>query len=177
MFLPPPPFALRKMTLADLDGALAIDRLSFPTPAKRAMYIHELTGNPLAHYQVLARMGGRTDSIIGYAGYWVLADEQHISAVAVHPDWRRQGWGELLLLHMLLQAYEHPVNLSTLEVRRRNLAAQSLYGKYRFEVAGERKGYYKDTGDDAILMTAAPLDAPYFQFLQTQWDGLAGRLR
>ncbi|MFQ5422188.1 MAG: ribosomal protein S18-alanine N-acetyltransferase, partial [Anaerolineae bacterium] len=165
MFLPPP-FALRKMSLADLDGVLAVDRRSFPTPAKRAMFVHELNQNPLAHYQVLTRMESIADRVIGFSGYWLIGDEQHISTIAVHPDWRRRGWGKLLLLNMLLLAFKQPITLSTLEVRRSNTTAQALYGKYRFAVVGERKGYYKDTGDDAILMTAAPLDAPYFQFLQ-----------
>ena len=38
-------------------------------------------------------------------------------------------------------------------MRRGNETAQALYRKYRFEDVGLRKRYYRDTGEDALLMT------------------------
>lgn len=71
---------------------------------------------------------------------------------------------------MLFMAYEHPACLVTLEVRERNLVAQQLYAKYDFAVVGQRPHYYKDTGEDAILMTLEPLNGRYHQFLIAQKD-------
>jgi ribosomal-protein-alanine N-acetyltransferase len=173
MLTPPSPYTIRLMQLADLESVKEIDRLSFPTPARRGIFEHELEQNKIAHYQVLS-----VDShqIIGFAGYWLMADEVHISTIAVHPDWRGRSLGELLLLNLLQLAYRHPANVATLEVRRSNKTAQRLYHKYQFAVMGERRRYYRDTGEDAIIMTVSALDAPYFQFLEEQRCRLFARL-
>jgi ribosomal-protein-alanine N-acetyltransferase len=45
-----------------------------------------------------------------------------------------------------------------LEVRAGNAGAQALYRKFGYEEAGRRPRYYKDNGEDAILMTLEPLN-------------------
>ncbi|MBI5082433.1 MAG: ribosomal-protein-alanine N-acetyltransferase, partial [Chloroflexi bacterium] len=56
---------------------------------------------------------------------------------------------------------EHALGLNaveaTLEVRAGNKIAQNLYCKFGFEEVGRRKNYYRDNGEDALLMTAKPL--------------------
>ena len=47
-----------------------------------------------------------------------------------------------------------------LEVRASNEAAQDMYRKFGFEISGRRVKYYKDNGEDAILMTLESLDTP-----------------
>ena len=44
------------------------------------------------------------------------------------------------------------VNLIWLEVREDNRAAQGFYRGLGFCEAGRRRGYYRDTGEDAVLM-------------------------
>jgi ribosomal-protein-alanine N-acetyltransferase len=92
--------------------------------------------------------------IVGYGGFWFIIDEAHISTIAVHPDWRGQGVGENLFVAMLEQALDLGAQSVTLEVRVSNAAAQALYHKYEFEQTGRRKRYYRDNGEDALLMTA-----------------------
>jgi [ribosomal protein S18]-alanine N-acetyltransferase len=169
----PEPYELRELSVVDVTAVCAIDRLSFPTPAKENLLLYEITENELAHYQCLTAQ----DVVIGYAGYWLMADEQHISTIATHPDWRRRGLGELLLLNMLSMAYTQPVTMTTLEVRRSNQVAQALYLKYQFEMVGERPRYYRDTNEDAIIMTRAPLNAPYRNWLDAQKNILLPRLK
>ena len=173
MLTPPPPFWLRKMTLDDLSAVQAIDRLSFPTPTRAGLFEHELMQNNIAHYQVL----GMADELVGFAGFWLIADEIHISTIATHPQWRGRGLGELLLLNLLFQAYTLPATMVTLEVRRSNEVAQALYRKYKFEEVGTRPRYYRDTGEDALLMTMASLNAPYHHFLEDREVGLYLRLQ
>lgn len=141
------------MTVADIPAVLSIDRVSFPTPGSEELYRHELAGNPLAHYQVLIENQANGPVIVGYAGYWLIAGEVHISTIAIHPEWRGRGLGERLLINLLLLACATAPLLITLEVRRSNRAARSLYMKYRFEEVGVRRGYYRDTGEDALLLT------------------------
>ena len=177
MLTVPPPYNLRKMQVMDIPAVKEIDRLSFPTPAREGLFEYEITENNLAWYQVLEwQPGGAASRITGFSGYWLLGDEVHISAIAVHPGWRGLGLGELLLLNLLYLAYRHPAGLVTLEVRPGNAVAQNLYRKYRFEVVGERLRYYRDTGEDALIMTLSPLDAPYRAFLDGQQERLLARL-
>ncbi|MCA9972157.1 MAG: ribosomal protein S18-alanine N-acetyltransferase [Anaerolineales bacterium] len=172
MLTPPPPYRLRAMQLADLDQVLAIDRLAFPTPAKAGLYTYELTENPLAAYQVL--LAGAP--LVGYAGFWMLGDEAHVSTIATHPDWRGRGLGELLLLNLLYLAGDRAATLATLEVRRGNHVAQALYAKLAFEIVGERPRYYRDTGDDALILTVALSDAYYAHILAQARAALYARL-
>lgn len=167
------------MFLADLSSVYEVDRLSFPTPARTGLFEHELAQNNMAHYQVLGVGGenGRSPQIIGFTGFWLIADEIHISSIATHPHWRGRGLGELLLLNLLFESYNHPANMVTLEVRRSNSVAQALYLKYQFEEVGSRPRYYRDTGEDALLMTMASLNARYHQFLEAQQAALFQRLR
>ncbi len=177
MLTPPAPYRLYPMQLADIDAVLEIDRLGFPSPTKASLYRYELTENQLAHYQVLtAADAAGEETIIGYAGYWLIADETHVSSIAVTPAWRRRGLGELLLLNLLFMANEQATQLATLEVREGNLAARALYRKYQFDQVGLRKGYYRDTGENAVLMTVAPLDAAYYQTLEQNRAALYFRL-
>jgi len=158
------------MTPDDIPAVMVVDRASFPTPAKEQLFINELTGNTLAHYHVLtlaAADGG--ERVAGFSGYWFIADEIHISTIAVHPAYRGRRWGELLLANLLLDAMALDPILVTLEVRRSNIAAQRLYAKYRFEIVGERRRYYHDTGEDAILMTVTLAGQPdYMAWLKEQ---------
>lgn len=164
-------YRIRPMVEADLDDVIQIDRLAFPTPTKRSLFQFELSENEMACYYVLEEA-----TIIGFSGFWRIGDEVHISTIATHPAWRGQGLGELLLLNMLDACYELPVTMVTLEVRRSNQVAQALYQKYQFVPVGERPRYYRDTNEDAIIMTLAALDAPYRLFLQERERLLRQRL-
>ncbi len=149
----PAPYSLRPMTVDDIPAVLEIDRLSFPSPSNAQLYHNELTDNRLAHYQVLVRRDAAGETLVGHTGFWLIADEVHVSTIAVHPDERGRGRGEWLLLNLLLEACRLAPLLVTLEVRTSNTTAQGLYRKYRFLEVGRRRRYYHDTGEDALLMT------------------------
>lgn len=178
MLQPPAPYTLRAMTLADLPAVLAIERASYPTPRRHSFFVNELVDNPLAHYQVLTRRGpdGR-ETVIGHAGFWLIAGEAHIVTVAVTPDQRGRGLGELLMLNLLSLVCAAAPSLVTLEVRAGNIAAQDLYAKLRFVAAGRRRRYYRDTGEDAVVMQIDLTATPgYCSWLSRQADRLLDRL-
>ncbi len=177
MLQPPPPYRLSPMDGAHIDAVLAIDRQSFPTPASANLLHYEITQNELAQYQILIAEEALEPAIIGHAGYWMMADEAHISTIAVTPAWRGRGLGELLLINILFMANDQAAQMATLEVRQSNEVALALYSKYRFERVGVRRGYYRDTGENAVLMTVSPLDATYYQFLRGRQRALYARLR
>ena len=80
-------------------------------------------------------------------------ERAHVNNVAVHPDWRGHGYGRLLMRELMRMAYRAlEIIRMTLEVRVSNEAALALYRSMGFDVAGRRKGYYEDTGEDAYIM-------------------------
>jgi [ribosomal protein S18]-alanine N-acetyltransferase len=101
-------------------------------------------------------------SIVGYAGIWVMTDEAHVTTIATHPDVRGRGVGELLLLALIHRGIEVGARWMTLEVRKSNDVAQSLYRKYTFKEMGVRRRYYSDNGEDALVMWTDALDTDTF---------------
>ncbi|MDQ6695250.1 MAG: ribosomal protein S18-alanine N-acetyltransferase [Chloroflexota bacterium] len=98
--------------------------------------------------------------IVGYAGLWLMVDEGHVTTIGVHPSQRGHGAGELLFLGLFDIAREMKAHRVTLEVRVTNTGAQALYKKYGMEIAGLRKRYYSDNGEDAYIMWSELLTSP-----------------
>src|SRR6266478_4595778 len=96
------PIVIEDMTVDDIDGVQEVERASFPVPWPANAFRHELTQNKNARYLV-ARSG---DVIVGYAGLWLMVDEAHITTFAMHPDYRRQGLGELMLASLIDISYD-----------------------------------------------------------------------
>jgi ribosomal-protein-alanine N-acetyltransferase len=190
---------LRRMLLSDIDSVLELDHLSFPTPWPARTYRWEITNNDRSTMLVVQQgeMPGPSDNgsglgswlkqrlagtraaapLLGFAGMWHVAGEAHVSTIGIHPDWRGHKLGELLFWSMVRQAIKRGADQITLEVRASNQVAQSLYHKYGLEVAGRRKGYYRDNGEDAYMMSLHRLDAAYRERVVAYGRELARTLR
>lgn len=148
-------FLVRPMQPEDIPAVMGIDRESFPNPWPENTYRYELFENRTSHLLVI--QSRENSQVVGVGGYWLVVDELHISTFAIRPDWRGRGVGSVLLDGLLRQAAGLGAASAMLEVRSGNLFAQSLYRKFGFQIVGRRKGYYKDNGEDALLMTAEKL--------------------
>ncbi|WEV60932.1 ribosomal protein S18-alanine N-acetyltransferase [Streptococcaceae bacterium ESL0729] len=87
------------------------------------------------------------DRLIGFLAATELMGEIEITNIAIHPDFQGQGLSSKLLEKLL--DFEASFFL---EVRKSNYVAQNLYKKFNFEPFHERKNYYKNPTEDAILM-------------------------
>ena len=92
-----------------------------------------------------------------------MVDEAHVTTIGVAPEHRGKHIGEMLFLALVDIALEMRANWLTLEVRVSNTVAQNLYRKYGMQIAGTRKRYYSDNGEDAYIMWSEPLSSPAFQ--------------
>lgn len=135
------------MKKEDIDTILDISSLSFSTSWSKDSYLQELT-NPVARYLV-AKIDNK---IVGFVGTWIVLDESHITNIAVHPNYRKQGIASSLLREFLNYCSSQGCIAYTLEVRSGNKAARVLYEKHNFKQEGVRKGYYEDNKEDAIIM-------------------------
>jgi ribosomal-protein-alanine N-acetyltransferase len=158
------------MTLDDVPSVVAIEKRSFPLPWSENSFRSDLTTNSAAHLLVAEQKNGAGRRIAGYAAYWLVVDEAHLSTLAVDPELRRQGIGERILRDAMLHAARNGADMMTLEVRVSNEAARRLYEKLGFRVVGRRPRYYKDNLEDAILMTSERLP----EVVRTNGRGHAG---
>ena len=145
-----PSLSIERMRSADLSDVLAIERASFSMPWSRGAFLYEMEQNQVARCWV-GRDNGR---VVGYICLWEVADELHITNVAVHPEARRHGIGRLLLESVFERARAGAARIVLLEVRPSNAEALGLYESFGFRVVGRRQGYYYDTGEDALVMEA-----------------------
>jgi ribosomal-protein-alanine N-acetyltransferase len=145
---------IRRMTLEDIPAVHNIDILSFSLPWPERSFRFELTENPVSRGWV-AEVEERIAAMLVL---WFIVDEAHIATIAVHPDFRRRGIGEQILLYSLKKVQDEGARRAFLEVRAGNVAAQAMYKKYGFEVTGVRPRYYKDNNEDALLMDLEKFD-------------------
>ena len=96
-----------------------------------------------------SKVGG---NVVGYAGAWIVADECHVTTIAVAPELRKQGLGRKLMVELLTRSREKGATCSTLEVRASNTPAIKMYEGLGFVSAGVRKAYYPNNREDAVIM-------------------------
>ena len=82
--------------------------------------------------------------LIAMACGWIVLDEIQITAIAVHPLFRRKGFGKLILSKLLNLAKEKNAKKATLEVDSKNHKALHLYKSLGFKTYGLRPNYYKE---------------------------------
>lgn len=152
---------LNALKEADLDHVDALEKRCFDSPWPRDAYARELH-NPFSFYKAIrSTEAGKTAGlapILAYGGCHVLGEDAHIMTVAAHPDYRRCGLAEWIMLALLTDAVERAAAAVHLEARESNRAAIGLYEKLGFEQVGLRRNYYPATRtsprEDAILMTS-----------------------
>ena len=127
---------IEPMQLADVDDVLAIERASFSNPWSHQAFVHELRDNRVAHLWVArpptGAAGGAGRRVLGYLCTWLIADELHVTNLAVDPGHRGQGIGRHLLGTLLEFYRRQGATRVTLEVRPNNAEARRLYDTFGF---------------------------------------------
>lgn len=137
------------MVAGDLDGVMAIEEASFPTPWTLGMFSEDLK-RPFSRPFVAE---GPSGEVLGFAVCWNVAGESHLLNIAVRPESRGRGIGEALVRECIRRGARAGSDRIHLEVRFGNEEAQRLYRKCGFEFMGIRRKYYTDTGEDAMLLS------------------------
>jgi ribosomal-protein-alanine N-acetyltransferase len=140
---------IEDMTNGDLDRVVEIEVASSPSPWSRNVFVEELARD-FAHVLVVREAPGAR--ALAFLNFWTVADEIHILNVATDPAHRCQGHASALLSHAVARARRTQARVLTLEVRRSNQAAQSLYRRFGFRAIGVRAAYYADNQEDALVM-------------------------
>ena len=137
---------IREIELSECDDFYYIEKACFSTPWSKADFEYQIT-NPNA--KIIGAFFG--EEAVGYINLQYIAGELTVNNLAVTLRYRGKGMGEKLLSHAL-NLYPD-AECALLEVRKNNIPAQRLYEKHGFVKVGERKNYYSNPTEDAILMT------------------------
>ena len=139
-----------KMDETHVSAIAEIEKLCFSDPWSETSISVELTSR-LSYWLVAVQEG----VLLGYIGSQSVLGESDMMNVAVHPNHRRQGIAEMLILQLMRDLKERGNQNLSLEVRASNAPAITLYEKLGFEVAGRRPNYYRHPKEDALIMKKA----------------------
>lgn len=139
-------FAIRRAELRDVQAIRAIDRQVYPKPWSEKLTVEQIARSKGRHFVA------ESNRVVGHAGMMFVADDAHISTIAVDPNYQRLGIATMLVDTLIECAATSIAGAITLEVRVGNDAAVSLYERLGFVSAGVRPRYYGDTGEDALIM-------------------------
>ncbi len=139
---------LAQMEREHLEAVAELERVCFTQPWSYKSLEEELD-NDTAHFFVALSEG----SVVGYIGVYVVCESCFVTNVAVYPDFRRKGVGRALLKIAIMTADAMGTDFISLEVRKTNYPAISLYQSLGFEEMGLRKNFYRNPTEDALIMT------------------------
>ncbi|MCP4214325.1 MAG: ribosomal protein S18-alanine N-acetyltransferase [bacterium] len=146
---------IRKTRSRDIDDVYGIEQEQFPNPWKKDFLYSELT-HDIARFYVAED----TDNlqIAGYIIFWVIGETVELHDIAVGETYKKQGIGTRLLGFLLETIGNEKVRVEEvfLEVRKSNDAAVAFYEKAGFKKIGERKNYYPNPVEDALLYVLNP---------------------
>ena len=139
---------IKKMTESHIEEIARLEKECFSSPWSENGLKTELDNKFARFYVALSG-----EKIAGYIGSHNVLGEVYITNVAVFPEFRRNGVGKALVDFLVDEMKAENADFVTLEVRKSNMNAISLYEKCGFERVGERKGFYEKPVEDASLMT------------------------
>ena len=144
----PRDLTIRGMIAADIPTLLKIERVSFPVPWSAGMFMIQLDlGDETENLVILSG-----DRIIGYISSWYGYEELHILSIAIAAADRGGEAAAMLLAEAVEKSMEKGCLKAVLEVRVNNCSAIRFYEKHGFTQVGRRKGYYSDSGEDALIL-------------------------
>ena len=140
-----------EMNEQHLEAVQAIEQSSFIAPWSSQLFNQELQLAAALSLIAAIREDGR-EKVIGYFCAWIVEDDCTVLRIACHSQHRRRGIGRILLQQGLTKAGARGARRVSLEVRPSNESALAFYRACGFTIAGVRKGYYPETGEDALVM-------------------------
>lgn len=142
---------VRKATLGDVPEMIRLERACPMAAHWTEQQYRDLLADKAPSPVVLI---APKDDCGGAAGFLIarqLPPEWELENIVVAVECRRSGIGSQLMQAFLAHAKQMDGESVFLEVRESNTAAQALYKKLGFQLAGRRKSYYAMPLEDAVL--------------------------
>lgn len=141
-------YIIKKTDSSHTKGITALEKECFSVPWSENAVADFLNRNDTLTF--VAECDGE---VIGYVGSYSVLGEVYITNVAVTEKFRQKGVACNLLFALETECEKEKCDFITLEVRKSNLPAIKLYEKSGFENVGERKDFYEQPTENALLYT------------------------
>ncbi len=142
-------FKIKLMSERHLEEVARLGKICFSVPWSKTSLKEEIN-NENASFLVAV---DKNEKVFGYTGFTFVLDEGYITNIAVFPQYRGNGVAKKLLEALVKFAQDKKLKFISLEVRKSNVSAVSLYKKLNFLSVGLRKNFYSYPKEDAIIMT------------------------
>ncbi len=136
------------LKIEQCDFVYQMEKDIFPDSYSLESLLYDCS-NPLKRGFVLIE----DETIVAYMLCSTVLDEINIDRIAVEKDYRKRGLASYLLQSFINYCRDNGLKIINLEVRSSNDSAIGLYEKFGFKRVGERKNYYHDNNEDAMLYT------------------------
>lgn len=130
-----------------VDEIVSLDQKYFLAPWNKEQFIYEINENQFSTTYVILD----DNKVIGFIIYWILFDQGELVKICVSEEYARLGLAKKMLDKMSEDFKRAECFVCTLEVRKSNVKAISLYEKYGFTYVLTKKAYYSN-GEDALYM-------------------------
>ena len=140
----------------------AVVRKAYPEDAPRVYEVEKAcSSRPWSEEQLLEEIEFphaytcvcETDgAIAGFATMQVAAEFAHINEFGVLPQYRRRGFGRMIMEDLLRECVARRCESISLEVRESAVPARNLYGSLGFRQEGIRKRFYHEPEEDALVL-------------------------
>ncbi len=140
-------FSILRANHHDVDEIFGIEEECFSSGWTKKLILDEISNKNSVSF--VCKIEGK---IVAYIFFRFLLDEGEIMKICVSPEYRKMKIASRLMESSLDFGIKNGVEKCFLEVRKSNIKAISLYEKFGFSVYAERKNYYTDNNEDALLM-------------------------
>ncbi len=141
-------FLIRQATKEDAAAIADIEKACFSVPWSEEAIKETLCESNSLFYCALCG-----EKLFGYIGSYSVLDEVYITNIAVLKEYRKNGAARALLKRLSEDSKKSKKAFVTLEVRKSNLPAVSLYESEGFVLSGERKDFYEKPCEDGLIYT------------------------
>jgi ribosomal-protein-alanine N-acetyltransferase len=138
---------IRWMIRRDMPSVIDIEQACFEFPWGEDDFIRCLRQRNCIG--MVAEVG---DQVVGFMIYELHKTRLHILNFCVHPEWRRQGIGRVMVEKLVSKLSYQRRTRVMLEVRETNLDAQLFFRSMGFKAITVLHEFYEDTPEDAYLM-------------------------
>lgn len=137
---------IQKMNKEHLKQILLIEKELFNEPWEANMFNEEID----KHRSWVAL--DELNQVLGYVTGWLIADQFSLNNIGVSTKFQRKKIATKLMEHVIFKLTQLNCSDIYLEVRKSNKGAIQLYEKFNFIIVGERKNYYQNPAEDALIM-------------------------
>jgi ribosomal-protein-alanine acetyltransferase len=144
---------IRVMVPADIPPVMAISDSLPDAPHWRSEIYQDMLDPARTPARICLVAEDSDRRVVGFGVMVLIPPQAELEAIAVTEERQLRGIAGNLLSDLLTRLKRRDITEVILEVRESNRSAQAFYRASGFVETGQRRGYYADPQEDALLLT------------------------